>query len=134
QGKHRGARGLFAAALDQIGHRLGLGEVELAVEERPLGKLAGPRQPRPDLDHAPQQQVHHYGATVALQFQDIFAGKGVGRLEEQRKPLVDHATVRAAKRAVDGYARRRQAAYDLRGNVPDPRPGDAHNTYAAAAW
>ncbi len=37
----RRACGLFRAGVDQVSNRFGLGQVQLVVEKRALGKLAG---------------------------------------------------------------------------------------------
>ncbi len=97
------ARGGFGAGVDQVGDRLGLREVDLVVQERALGELAGPRQPqarqaRPargtvrlagGLQAAGQQQLQHHGAAVRLQLQHVLSGVAVRRGKIQRQPLVD---------------------------------------------
>src|SRR6185369_14738707 len=46
EGAQRGARRLLARGLDQVGHRLGLRQVELALEERAPRELAWLGEPR----------------------------------------------------------------------------------------
>jgi hypothetical protein len=96
------AGGRLGAGVDQVGHRLGLGQVELVVEEGALGELAGLGQAQAGqarlagvgalqrrLQAARQQQLQHHRAAVGLQFQHVFAGVAVRRGKVQRQPVVD---------------------------------------------
>jgi hypothetical protein len=55
QGTQRGASSGGGVTGDQIGNRLGLGQVEFIVEKGTFGKFAGPGWPRTEF-HTPRQQ------------------------------------------------------------------------------
>ncbi len=97
QGTQRGARGLRAAAVDQVGNRLGLGEIELVVEEGAFGEFAGPRQTRAEFDDARQQHVHDHRTAVTVQFQHVFAGEGMRGGKVQGDAVVDDVVVAVAE-------------------------------------
>jgi hypothetical protein len=69
-----------------------LGEIQLVVEEGASGKLPRLRQPGAQLDAAGQQHLHDHGATMTLEFQDVFAGKGMRSREIQQDALVNGAS------------------------------------------
>ncbi len=75
---------------DQVGERLDLGEVELAVLEGAAGELARLRQPQP-LDPAERRQ--HRGddrvAAVELKLHHVLAGLAAGAGKPERQRLVD---------------------------------------------
>ena len=84
------ARGGFGAGLDQVGHGLGLGKVDLVVEKGALGELARPRQPqaRLRLQAARQQQLQQHRAAVGLQLEHVFAGVAVRGRKVDRQATV----------------------------------------------
>ena len=109
------ARGGFGAGIDQVGDGLGLGQVDLVVEEGALGEFAGLGHPQadapaPGLQAARQQQLQHHRPAMGLQFQHVLAGVGVGRREMDRQALVDGAAVGRAERQVGCFARFQRAA------------------------
>ena len=57
---------------------LGLGQVELAVEEGAAGEFAGFGEAGAEFEAAGQQHLHDHRAAVALEFDDVFAGEGWG--------------------------------------------------------
>ena len=93
QGPGGRAGGLLGTRLDQVGHRFGLRQVHLVVEEGALGELAGPREPQAGVgtgfEHALQQHLHHDGAAVALQLEHGLAGVGMRRREKGQHRAID---------------------------------------------
>ena len=59
--------------LNRIEHRFGLGEVQPAVEKRPLGKLSGLRHSGAVLDQAVAGGLQDPGSAVGLDFHHVFA-------------------------------------------------------------
>ena len=94
------AGGGFGAGVDQIGHGFGLRQIHLAVQKSPLAEFARPghaqaRQNfaiRPtrarDFQRAGQQPLQDHRPAVRLEFQHVFAGKGMGPGEIQRQAVV----------------------------------------------
>ncbi len=72
------AQGLMALRLgfggDKIGDRLGLGQVELAVEEGASGEFAGLGEPQAETAQHPRDRGQHRTAAVHVEFRDILAG------------------------------------------------------------
>jgi hypothetical protein len=97
EGAQRGARGLLARGFDQVGHRLGLRQIELALEERAAREFAGVGQPRPGVEARAQERLHHHGTAMAVQLEHRFPGVGIRRGEIQRESLVDRLAARIAK-------------------------------------
>ena len=91
----QGAQGIFrrglGAGIDQVGDRLGLGEVELVVEEGAFGELPRTGGAGPQLEAAAEQQIHDHRTTMPLQLEDILPGEGVWPGEEERDAFIDHA-------------------------------------------
>jgi hypothetical protein len=58
---------LFEVPWGVVGDRLGLRQVDPAVEEGALGELAGVRRPRPARQQRAQHLVEHDGAAMAVQ-------------------------------------------------------------------
>jgi hypothetical protein len=89
------ARGALGAGVDQVGHRLGLRQVELAVEEGALRELAGLGRSRPgqQVEAARQQQLQHHRSAMRLQLQHMLAGVAVRGREVQRQAMVDGTAV-----------------------------------------
>jgi hypothetical protein len=54
---------------------------------------------------ARQQHLQHYRAAVALQFQHIFAGIRMGRLEKERQALIDDAAISLGEGQIGRMAR-----------------------------
>jgi hypothetical protein len=118
--------------VDQIGHRLGLGEIDPPVEERPQRELAGPREPCPRRqqggEHAPRRQL----AAVTRKLDHILARVRARRAEHRRHDFVDARRRRAARphrpavmECVTGRLRERCSA--SKHCIGDgERPGAAH--------
>jgi hypothetical protein len=77
QRTHRRTGGAGRRGVDQVGNRFGLGQIHLAVEEGTAAEFAGFGQPGTEIEAAGEQHLHDDRAAVALQFEDIFAGKGM---------------------------------------------------------
>ena len=75
--------------IDQVAHRLGLREVELAGQKRALGKLARLGQPRAQLQCAAQQQLQHHRRAVRRNLNQILGGVRVWRGKKSDHRLVD---------------------------------------------
>jgi hypothetical protein len=119
------ARGTVVARGDQVGDGLGLGQVELAVEERPFAELTRPRLARTERDAARDQLLQQHRAAVALQFHHFFAGEAVRCREPQHDAIVDDLAVGIAQarvvRVARAQCRRTQCVGDGRSARPDRR-------------
>ncbi|MNQ80512.1 hypothetical protein D3C85_954970 [compost metagenome] len=105
QGVHGAAGGLLAGGLDQIGDGLGLGQVQLVVEEGAFAELAGTGGAYAlDLQDTADQHVQDDGAAVALQLQHILAGEAVGGLEQQGYALIQGLALLVLERQIFGIA------------------------------
>ena len=85
----RARRGL-GAGVDQVGHRLGLRQVELVVEEGALGEFAGLRPAAgrcaaPASRQRASSSCSTHRAAVRLQLQHVFAGVRMRRREVDRQ-------------------------------------------------
>ncbi|ANY61086.1 hypothetical protein MA05_01965 [Comamonas aquatica] len=134
------ARRRLGAGVDQVGNRLGLGQVDLVVEEGALGELTGlgqaqagqdrgavgPRRLR-GLQAARQQQLQHHGAAVGLQLQHVLAGVAVRAGEVQRQAMVDGRALGVLEGQVAGLARLQVLAQQVAHQGADGLAGDTHN-------
>jgi hypothetical protein len=130
-------RGL-RAGFDQIGHGLGLREVELVVEERAARELARLGHAQADvlagLEAARQQHLHHHRSAMALQLQHFLAGVRIRCREVEREAMIDDIATRIDKRQIGGVARLQRAAAYGAHHGADIGAGNAHDADAAAAW
>ena len=133
QRAQRRAGRLRRAGLDQVGNRLGLGQVQLVVEKGTAGELARLRQPRTEFQAASQQLLHHHWAAVALQFEHVLAGKGMRRGKVEQDALIDSRASRVAEADQACQARRRPGAGQPFGKAASPTPGDTHDADATTA-
>ncbi len=104
QRAQRRARCLRGSAVDQVGNRFGLREVELVVEVGALRELACRRRARAERQHPLLQQLHHHGPAVPLQLEHVFAGERMRARKEQRQTGVDGCAVGVEKLAQLGTA------------------------------
>ena len=129
-------RGL-GAGVDQVGYRLGLGQVDLVVQKGPLAEFTRPRQPQTQtlakLQAARHQQLQHHRAAVGLQFQHVFAGVGGRRREVDCQALVDHAAVGGAEWQVMRLACIQVALEQGLNDGRQVRAGQAHDAHRAAS-
>jgi len=130
-------RGGLGAGIDEVGHGLGLGQVQLVVEERAGREFARVRDAQAEaaagLQAACEDQLQQHRAAVGLQFQDVLAGVGIRRGEVDRQALVQRLALRVEDGTVVRHARRqrlRADGGDQRGQVASGCTHDAHRTAA----
>jgi hypothetical protein len=85
----RGAR----LGLDDVGDRLGGAQVELAVEERAAGELAGTRGPRAGVQQRPQRFARDDRTAMDVQLDDVLTGDGARRVHRDREAAIDDRAV-----------------------------------------
>ena len=118
---------------DQVGDGFGLRQVELAVEKRPLGEFARPRQPRAQLARAAQQQIEQYRAAMPLQFQHMFAGVRGGRGKIQQQAAIDQLAFGIMKGGEMRMPRRRRSTEQRLRHRRRGRSGHPHHAHARCA-
>ena len=92
----------------EIGDRLGLGQVELAVQKRAAGELARLGEPQPEAGQHLDNSGEHGAAAMQMKFGDILAGSAIRRREPQHQPVVERfAGRRVGEPASTGISRRR---------------------------
>ena len=79
-----------------------------------------------------QQHIQDDRATVSLQFEDIFAGKGIGAWEIKCQAFVQYPVIRIQEGAVMGVARLEFTTTDGFGGNAGERPGNSNDTDTAA--
>jgi len=132
------ARGGLGARIDQVGHGLGLGQVQLVVEKRPLGEFPGLRgaQARQresgHLQAARKQELQHHRPAMRLQLEHVLAGVAARRGKPQREPPVDGLAARIRERQVMHLARLRIAAEQRPHEARQGPSRDAHDAHRAA--
>jgi hypothetical protein len=95
----------------EVGDRLGLREVELAVEKRAPRKFAGLGKPQPEASQRRDQRRDDRAAGVDLKFGDVFAGGAARRGEPQYDRVIDRlAATGVAEPCIPCTAWGRQAA------------------------
>ena len=109
----------------EIGDRLGLQQIELAVVKGPAGEFAGFGEPQPKAT----QHLHdrgEYGATaVHMKFSDILPRRAVRPGEPQHEPVVEPLSGLGVEQTSSSrYARRRQLAGKQGGCPPGFRTAD----------
>src|SRR3546814_4012767 len=118
---------------DLVGDRLGLRQIESAIEKCALGEFAGARGPRTSSAGRPHQQLECHRAAVRLQLDDVFAGKRMWRGEVQHESAVDCCAGRSAEIAQRGDTRCRQSTGNAFTNDRRSGTGNNHNTDATAS-
>ena len=99
----------------QVGYRLGLGQVDLAVLEGAPRELARLCQPRPgDRAERPQHRQRHSAPAVHVELGHVLAGLAVRPCEPEHQPLIQHLACLwvpdvPQRRPARGSARRRHA-------------------------
>ena len=107
------AQGLAALRLGfgggEIGDRLGLGQVELAVLKGAAGEFPGFGKPEPETAQRIGDRGEHRAAAVQMQFGDILAGKARGGGKPQHQRIVERfAAIRVNEAAMPRGSRRRE--------------------------
>src|SRR5690606_2435688 len=128
-----GAGGAQVGGGDQVGDRLGLGQVQASVETGTLTELARARVHRAQLPAAREQLPQHRQAAVRLQFDHVLAGVAGRRHEQQRDAVVDHRAVAVAEAHVVRMARTQRAPAQRLRDFPRARPRQAHHADAGGA-
>jgi hypothetical protein len=118
-GAHRRACGRFGAGVDQIGHRLRLRDVHLAVQEGALAELPRPRGAAAELERTAHQQIEHEHSAVAEQLEHILA-------RERRRRGVVHGDSPIDDIAL-GIEEGGEAGPAWGGSPPEERAGDARH-------
>ena len=130
----RATRRFRARGVDQVGHALGLRQVETLVQEGAPREFAGLREPGAERHAAAQDLAQHDRAAVALQLEHVFAGVRMRGGKEEGDAFVEEgaAGARESRRAS------RAAASGMRpddgaGDLARERARDADYADAAAA-
>jgi hypothetical protein len=126
-----GAPCLIIFGADELGNRLGLGEVETAGEEGALGKLAGAGTPRSGSERRLQDGIKDDASAVALYFNGRFAGVGAALGHVNGKDFVD----RFRRVWVDGRAQSEEKRGEVLERAPSPaaeNPGGYRESVGAA--
>lgn len=110
--------------MDEVGNRLGLGEVEAAVQKGALGEFTGFGMPRPAGEDAGEDLAGDDGSTMATDLDGVLASVRARGAEDGEQHLVDPAFSIdhvAVKHGVGGCARRDRliAAGRLEAGVSD---------------
>lgn len=134
QRAQRGLCGLFRATCDKIGDGLGLGEIQLVIQEGAFGKFSRPRMAAAEFDHALDQHIHNHRAAVTLQFQNILARERVRRGKVQRNAVVYRPAISVIKCAHTRMAWSGKSTENVLRNLPRKWTGDAYDADPASSW
>ena len=131
--------GSFGGRVDQVGHRLGLGQVELVVQKSAAREFARFGQAQihaaSRFQHATQQHLQHDRTAVALQFEHVFTGVRMRTGEVQGQAFVDDVAVARLERDIGRVARRELHAGEQGIDQAAERlAGGAHDADTAAPW
>ncbi len=74
---------------ENVDHRLGLGQIDAAIEEGPLGEFAGGGENGAAGENEFEDTLENQEAAVAMDLDDIFAGIGVGRGHKDGEDFID---------------------------------------------
>ena len=118
---------------DQVGDRLGLDQVELAVEEGALAELAGPGRARAEFAAALDQPAQQHRAAMRLQLGHVLAGETVRARERQGDAVVDGLAGGIGEQCAGGAPGKQCAAADRLGDRQRTRAGQADDADAAGA-
>ena len=128
-----GAHGGLGVGGDEVRDGLGAGEVDAAMEEGAAGELTGPGGADGGvLQGAGEQQAQEAGAAMGLELDDVLAGEGMRRAEEQEQPLVEHGAggideggeIGVPGGGRDGHAGREQPAHLEGGGAGEAEDAD----------
>src|SRR6516162_5249248 len=79
----------FGLGRGKIGDSLGLQEIELAIEKRPLSKLAGLGEPEPKAAQYLHDSGEHGATAVHMKLSDVLAGGAARRRKPQHQPVIE---------------------------------------------
>ena len=78
-------------AMDNVGHRFGLSQVHLAIQEGTTSVFTGFSQANPfNTTNRLQQIADNQRISMRVNFQDILAGVGIRRLEVDVQETIEH--------------------------------------------
>ena len=118
---------------DQVGHRLGLDQVELAVEECALAELARTGRARTQLAATLHQPPQQHRAAVSLQFGHVFAGETVRARERQHQAVVDRFACGVGEGCAPGASWQQGVPAQALGDPQCLRAGQSHDAHATGA-
>ena len=135
-----GAVARLGAGVDEVDDRLGLGEVEAPVQERPSRELAGLGHPHTLRQNRFQDTLYDHHAAVATDLRHVLAGVGVRLPHDAEQRLVDALALRVDHKAMIDAVRFQTSQRQAAGPHEDPlrhrygiRAAEAHHADAANA-
>ena len=118
----------------EIGDRLGLQQIELAVEKGAAGEFAGLGEPQPEPGEHLHDRGEHGAAAVQMEFRHILAGRTPRRRKPQDQPLIERLSALRIDQAPPlRDPRWRQAARKPRHRPAGIRPGEAQDRDSSAS-
>ena len=116
-------------AVDEVGDRLGLRQVDAIVEKGAQRELARPGRTCPELADAIEHHARDDDPTVTVKLEDVFAGERPGGLEPQRKAVVDRRSGSIHEPSVGGeaWSRRPVEVEQAMRDLDDQGTRDAHD-------
>ena len=123
------------AAVHQVRHGFGLGQVQLVVQEGPQREFARFGRPRPEAEGLAQQPVAHHHAAVTVQLDHVLPGGRSRARKEQHHATVDGQPRRIPERAHVGMAGAGAQAGQFHADVQRLRARHPHDgDRAPARW
>ncbi len=119
--------------VDQVRHRLGLGQIELAVLERPPGEFPRLRQPQAKSQERFGDGVDHRGPAMQVQFGRILACVAARSGRPKHQGLVHHAAIAVLQPPQPRLPRRRGRSGQRLDRRPNRRSGQAHHRDGGAS-
>src|SRR5215469_16921426 len=117
----------FGFSRSEVCDRLGLQQVELAVEKGAAGEFAGLGEPQSETGKHLHDRSEHGAAAVEVQFGHVLPGRAARRREPKHHRLVEHvAALRIDEAPPSCDACCRQVAGEQRYRPSRGRPGNAH--------
>ena len=133
---HRIVGGLGGLRLNEINHRLRLGQIQTAVQKRPLGELPPARLPRSGGKEGAQPLVQHHRGAVTVEFRAVLAGVAAGAGKADGQHLVNGPAIAVQEGAQDhlpgGLVREGPPVQRAENPVTDGEtalPGDTENAH-----
>ena len=103
-----GGQGQFGAGMNQIRHRLGLGQIDAPIEKGAPRKFTGRGQARAFFENRIQNQLGREQPAVAGDLDHILAGEGARRAHDGHEHLVHHLVVTNNFTEMNGVRRRQR--------------------------
>ena len=124
---------LVGGRVDEVRDRLGLNEIELAVEERAFGELARSRRTGAEGEDPARYPVEDHRPAVTLKLQGVLAGVGVRGRKPESEPGVEGLSVVREKPGRGGDPGLRQPARHRPGHLSGARAAHPHDPDPAPA-